>query len=333
MLPQIILFITIHFVSNIAYAITHPSCITETQESRISEESKSIKPKISFEDKELLTKQTEEHRQQLYLKLIENKIPKKIAQYVYKLNFIERPTTEYKNQPEAIFTIDSYASRILKKTPVAQKFLKHYEKTLKKAEAKYQVDKEAIVALMLLESGLGKNKGNLDILNALFTMSHEYNSSRSAFFTNELVSAFKLLSSNKHYFRNNTVGSWAGAMGFVQFIPSSVLAYAVDGNNDGIVDIINNKTDAIYSAANYLHHAKWQLHKPIMEEINSSELIGIDVCKDLNKPYKDGILHLAEVNPQERYFIRYENYNTILRWNRSFVFAYTVQQIITELKK
>jgi membrane-bound lytic murein transglycosylase B len=265
--------------------------------------------------------------------LIENKVSPRIAKYAKKLNFIERPTVESKNQPEFTFTLESYTSRFVKRTPGAKKFLENNLEAFLGAEKKYGVDKEAVVSLMLIESNLGGNKGKLRILDALFTMSHPYNSSRNAFFTNELIATFKLLSSNNYYLRSNTMGSWAGAIGYIQFIPSSVLAYATDGNGDGKIDIINSKVDAIYSAANYLKNSKWQNGKPIVQEIPKSQLNNIDLCKDLNKPYQDGTLVLAEIKPEERYFITYGNYNALLRWNKSFVFAYTVQLIMDELKK
>ena len=163
-------------------------------------------------------------------------------------------------------------------------------------------------------------------------MSHPYNSKRNKFFLKELISSFKLLSSNKYYFQNGTLGSWAGAMGFVQFIPSSVLAYAVDGDGDNKIDIINNKIDAIHSAANFLKHAKWQKGQPIMQEIPKKQLRKVNICKTLNKPFHNGTLLLAEIKPKERYFITYNNYKTLLRWNRSFIFAYTIQQISQSLK-
>jgi membrane-bound lytic murein transglycosylase B len=318
------------------FALTHPSCIKEVEQNvNKTTEVTTLqeKPKIDFSNKKALKQQTKEHRQYIYKVLIESKISPQIAKYAKKLNFIERPTVESKNQPEFTFTLESYTSRFVKRTPSAKKFLENNLEAFLGAEKKYGVDKEAVVALMLIESNLGGNKGKLKILDALFTMSHPYNSSRNAFFTNELIATFKLLSSNNYYLRSNTMGSWAGAMGYIQFIPSSVLAYATDGNGDGKIDIINNKVDAIYSAANYLKNAKWQNGKPIVQEIPKSQLNNIDLCKDLNKPYQDGTLVLAEIKPEERYFITHGNYNALLRWNKSFVFAYTVQLIMDELKK
>lgn len=320
-------------ITSSSFALTHPSC-TKKEELPPKKETRQteVKPFIDFTNKSILKKQTQEHRKTIYNHLIKEGIPTHIAKYAYKLNFIKRPTVDYKNQPEFKFTLDWYSRKFINRAPRARRFLSQYAEAFAQAEKKYGVDKEVIASLMLIESNLGKNKGRLNILDALFTMSHPYTSSRTDFFTGELISAFKLLSSNKHLFRNNTMGSWAGAMGYVQFTPSSVLAYAVDGNEDGITDIINNKVDAIHSAANYLKNAKWKQGEDVMIEINAEHLTDIDVCKDLNQPYQNGVLVLAELNP-ERYIVTYNNYKALLRWNRSFMFAYGVQSVMNELKK
>ena len=339
-----LIFISTIFSLN-ANALTHPSCVVEKPVEKPAEKTQGevaqievsakpvVKPTINFEHKDTLKVQTKEHREFIYQTLIQNDIPKQIAKYAYKLNFIERPTVESKNQAENTFTIDSYAKKFLQRIPRAREFLNDNITHFNDAEKKYGVDKEAIAALILIESNLGENKGKLNIMDALFTMSHPYNSSRNKFFTNELVSAFKLLSSQKHYFRNTLMGSWAGAMGYTQFIPSSVLSYAVDGDKDGKIDIINSKVDAIHSAANYLAQAKWELNKPVMKEISKEELKGVDLCKTIGQNFQEGKLFLAQVTPEERFFVTYGNYQTIIRWNRSFVFAYTVHLLSDELKK
>ncbi len=323
--------ITLATLSLSTLAMQHPSCINSDKNSTLSALKKPTKQKakINFSNRKILKQQTQEHRNNLYKILIDNKVPKNIAKYVYKLNFLKKPTIKYKNQPEFKLKIDSYAKIFLRKIPNAQKFLQNNIDTLNAVEKKYSVNKESIVALILMESNLGKNKGKMNVFDALFTMSHKYTSSRTKFFTNELVSAFKLLASKNYFFRNNAMGSWAGAVGYVQFIPSSILAYAVDGNGDGIIDIINNKDDAIHSAGNYLKNAKWQYNKPIMQEISKPEG---DICSMINKPYQGGKLFLAELD-NERYFIVHNNHNTLLRWNRSFLFSYSVHSLSNKLKE
>ena len=332
-------------VSLNANALTHPSCVVEKPIEQPAEKPQAdvtlvevppkpvVKPTINFTNKDALQMQTKKHREFVYQTLLQNDIPKQIAKYAYKLNFIERPTVESKNQAENTFTIDSYAKKFLQRLPRAREFLNDNIAHFNDAEKKYGVDKEVIASLILIESNLGENKGKLNIMDALFTMSHPYNSSRNKFFTNELVSAFKLLSSQKHYFRNTLMGSWAGAMGYTQFIPTSVISYSVDGDKDGKIDIINSKIDAIHSAANYLAQAKWEFNKPAMKEISRDDLKGVDLCKTIGQNFQDGKLFLAQITPQERFFVTYGNYQTIIRWNRSFVFAYTIHLLSEELKK
>ena len=114
-----------------------------------------------FPIKKNLKKQTRKHHKYTYKVLIENKIPRHIAKYVKKLHLIERPTIKYKNQPEFTLNINSYTKKFISRVPSAKTFLKHNLKSFQQAEEKYNVDKEVIAALMLIESNLGKNKGKL----------------------------------------------------------------------------------------------------------------------------------------------------------------------------
>lgn len=340
-------YIVLFLIPIQAFALTHPSCIqtkastnvTSTIEEKIqTEQPIQTKKIIDFTNKEELKHITDEHRENMYTKLINEGVSKHIAKYVKTLELLEKPHTSYKKQPEHILTMEEYSSNFVKKIPYAKLFLEDNMEYLLEAEKKFSVDKETIVALITIESNLGQNKGQTNILNALFTMSHPSLSTRNSFFTNELVSAFKLISSNKHFFRANTMGSWAGAMGYTQFIPSSVIKYGFDGNDDGTIDIINNKVDAIYSAANYLNQVQWKKNEKILEKVTEEEISKIDPCKDNGQPYQNGTLFLAELgnkqnNISDKYFILYNNYYSILKWNKSFLFAYTVNYISNELKK
>lgn len=322
--------LTIIFLFSVnAFALTHPSCVV-TQPT--VETTQTQNPTIDFSDKKELEVLTKEHHERIYRKLLAEGVPAHVAKYSKRLELLEKPSVSYKNQPESQLKIDSYTGKFVGRISLAKKFLENNAEYLNEAQQKFGVEKEVIVALMLIESGLGENKGKLKILDALFTMSHPYVSSRTGFFTNELVASFKLLSSNKHFFRPNTMGSWAGAMGYVQFIPSSVLAYAVDGNGDGMIDIINNRVDAIHSAGNYLQKVGWKKNTPILEELSPEDVVKINPCTQNEKPYKNGRLVLGQIAENERYFVVYNNYDSIQKWNRSFLFAYTVNFIANELK-
>ena len=183
-----------------ANALMHHSCVVEKPVEKTTESPQGeiasvevltkpvVKPTINFEHKDMLKTQTKEHQEFIYQTLLQNGIPKQIAKYAYKLNFIERPTVESKNQAENTFTIDSYAKKFLQRLPRAREFLNDNIAHFNDAERKYGVDKEAIASLILIESNLGENKGKLNIMDALFTMSHPYNSSRNKY---EFVSSIE----------------------------------------------------------------------------------------------------------------------------------------------
>lgn len=132
---------------------------------------------------------------------------------------------------------------------------------LEKIEAEYNVDKEVLVALWSIESSFGNNKGGHYLPEVLATLAWYHKEKRNAFFRKELINAIRIYAAG-HISKLDFVGSWAGAMGHVQFMPSTFLAYAVDYDGDGKADIWNNKYDAFASAANYLSALGWQRNAP-----------------------------------------------------------------------
>jgi membrane-bound lytic murein transglycosylase B len=332
----IMLFLPIALI-NLAFAIVPERCKAQTslvQDNKNPKQKntkKAIEPQeIAFDNKKLLAKQLASHRAAMYKGLIKNGITKENAKKVYKLNFLEKPVSSAKSQPEFVMTIDLYTSKFLKHEFVAKAFFHEHLDVLNDAQTQYGVDKEIIVALITMESLAGYRKGDINILETLFTLA--YTSKRREFFTKELLAAFKLMQSPEYHFHLDTKGSWAGAMGYSQFMPSSVLNYAVDGDKNGVIDIINSPIDAIYSAANYLNKAGWKYGEPVVIELTTEELQHIDVCAAIDKPYEGGKFVLQETNPNERFFVVYNNYNAIIRWNRSFLFAYTANKIASTLK-
>lgn len=316
-----------------AYALIPHRCQEHTKHQSVS--NAKIKPKqktdIAFNNKSLFAKQLGGHRTKIYQTLLKNGISVNSAKRVYKLQFLERPIASSKVQPEFTMTIDIYVSKFLRHESIARSFMQEHLSVLTDAEQIYNIDKEVITALITMESMAGHKKGDIHVLNTLFTLS--YYSRRSNFFTDELVAAFKLMESKKYNFVFETKGSWAGAMGYTQFMPSSVLHYGADGDNDGVIDIINNPRDAIYSAAMYLSKAGWKRNEKILKEMMPEELTNIDICSTIDKSFENGKLILPENEPKERFFIVYNNYHSILRWNRSFLFAYTVHTVSERLKQ
>lgn len=325
------MLVIISLLCQSAYALIPARCGEVEKTDAPSTSKKAQLQEVAFNNKTLLAKQLNDHRKTIYRVLVKQGISAKNAKQVYRLEFLERPIASSKAQPEFTMTIDAYTSKLLRNELIAKSFMQEHMQTLLNAEQKYGVDKEIIVALITMESMAGRRKGDIRILDSLFTLS--YSSRRSSFFTDELVAAFKLMESGKHNFAFETTGSWAGAMGYTQFMPSSLLHYGVDGDNDGMVDIINNPRDAIYSAALYLNKAGWKYGEKILKEISEADLSGVDICSAVNKPFEGGKLTLQEASPRERFFIVYNNYNSILRWNRSFLFAYTAHTISQKLKE
>ena len=121
-------------------------------------------------------------------------------------------------------------------------------------EKNFEIEKELLLSLMGIETNYGTYVGKMDILSSLATLS--YDKRRSEFFTNELLTLLKLVDSNK--INHKTLyGSWAGAFGFFQFMPSTIKNYAFDYNKDKYIDLKNSE-DAYASAANYLNKIGWK---------------------------------------------------------------------------
>ncbi|KCV82644.1 lytic murein transglycosylase [Actibacterium atlanticum] len=154
--------------------------------------------------------------------------------------------------------LDSAASPTRVKN--GQKALRDHGRTLEKIEAKYGVDKEVVAAVWGLESAYGEFKGDIPTIEALATLA--FDGRRGKFFEAQLIDALKILQAGDVPVRKMK-GSWAGAMGHTQFIPSSYLAYAVDFTGDGKRDIwSNNPTDALASTAAYLARHGWVTGQP-----------------------------------------------------------------------
>lgn len=167
-----------------------------------------------------------------------------------------------RNQSEFSKTIWQYLESAASNTRIAngKKALTTQTRTLDAIERRYGVEKEVVVAIWGLESAYGAFRGSNDVVQSLATLAYE--GRRGAFFEEQLVAALKILQSGDTDPRNMT-GSWAGAMGHTQFIPTSYLAYAVDFNGDGRRDIwSNDPTDALASTAAYLKNAGWTKGQP-----------------------------------------------------------------------
>lgn len=163
-----------------------------------------------------------------------------------------------RNQPEKKLTLDEYIPRAVPEWKVkqAKQLYKEHYAELKRIGDEFGVQPRFIVALWGVESNFGKFTGNFRVIDALSTMAFE--GRREEFFRKETMAALQILDEG-HIELENFKGSWAGAMGQCQFMPSSFLRFAADGNGDGKKDIWQSEADVFASTANYLSKSGWMI--------------------------------------------------------------------------
>ena len=226
-------------------------------------------------------------------------------------------------------------------------FLSEYQETFKRAEMKYGVPKEVIAAILGVETRYGKIMGKHKVIDALVTLGFFY-PKREKFFRSELRE-FILLVNENQLALNSIKGSYAGAMGFGQFISSSYRNFAVDFDNDGRADLLNSPEDAIGSIANYLMLNGWVRDLPILWNIDNTfktsdkslfNKVGKKLSYELLETYitppkklkgKSFMLLEYESNDVQNYFIGSENFIAITTYNRSHFYAKVVQELATIL--
>lgn len=170
------------------------------------------------------------------------------------------------NQSEFKLTLDEYLERTVSDTRIAngRKMRLKYPTLLSRVDAKYGVPPHVILAFWGLESNYGSTKARHKLTDAFFTLM--YDGRRETFFTNQLISLMKIADKNKLDI-NDIHGSWAGAMGHFQFIPTTLAQYGIDGNSDNRIDIINDISDAMFSAGNYLNKLGWDKNERIVRRV------------------------------------------------------------------
>lgn len=224
-------------------------------------------------------------------------------------------------------------------------FWKKYESILKRAETEYGVPARYIVAIIGVETRYGANKGNDRVIDALYTLAFHY-PKRSAFFINELEQ-FLLLTREQQINPLSLKGSYAGAMGMPQFIPSSYRNYAVDFDHDGKIDIWNDPADAIGSVANYFKEHGWKKGEDVVfpgkvtdrkyRDVLDSDMkpgIPVDKLQDYGIHYEEKISPGTFVNvisldgkEGDEIWLGLNNFYVITRYNHSPLYAMAVYQL------
>ena len=253
-------------------------------------------------------------------------------------------------QPEFYEDTKTYISKRTSKKKV-QSGLKYYKNNIKiinNISQNFKIEKELLLALMGIETNFGNYLGKMDIISSLSTLS--FDKRRSEFFTNELLTILKLID-QKIVDPDILYGSWAGAFGNFQFMPSTIEKYAIDYNGNNLIELKSN-SDSFASAANYLNKMGWKKNEPCFKKITlksnvPEKFLNTSARKINNKKklkfYKkyinevldfDENLKVAIITPDvdivdvqnknDPAYVIFHNYELVLKWNRSLRFGLAV---------
>ena len=264
-------------------------------------------------------------------------------------------------QPEFYEDTKTYISKRTsdQKVSKGKNFYQNNKDLINSIEKKFNIEKELLLSLMGIETNFGTYVGKMDILSSLATLS--FDKRRSDFFSNELLILLNLIETKQIDYKT-LYGSWAGAFGFFQFMPSTMKNYAIDYDNNNYIDLKNN-TDAYASAANYLDKIGWKSNQPCFYKIDLSKQIpkkylNVSAKKLHNKeklkyfknyinnsstidnkydnftvsiitPDKDIIPNAENFSPA---YVVFANYEIILKWNRSLRFSLAVCTLKDKIK-
>ncbi len=271
---------------------------------------------------------------------------------ISKLKFLPNVIKYDRYQPEFYEDTNTYINKRTnqKKITNGKNLFIQNKNIILDIESEFGVEKELLLSLMGIETNFGKYLGKMDILSSLATLS--FDKRRSEFFTNELIIILKLIDSGI-VDSDILFGSWAGAFGNFQFMPSTIKNYALDYNNDDLIDLKSTK-DSFASAANYLKKLGWKKNSPCFYKIKLKENIPTKYLntsakkiknkkkfkyfkKYLNNPDNIKVnenLLTGIITPDreivenskllEPAYLTFDNYELILKWNRSLRFALAV---------
>ena len=277
-----------------------------------------------------------------------------------KAIFLSKVIEYDRYQPEFYEDTATYIKKRANKNKIKKGLDLYYKnsKLIDEIEKKFDVEKELLLALMGIETNFGKYLGKMDIVSSLATLS--FDKRRSEFFTKELIILLKLID-NGTIDPNILFGSWAGAFGNFQFMPRTIKNYAIDYNSNSIIEL-KNPEDSFASAANYINKIGWKKNKPCFIKIDLNDNIPKDFLNTSAKkihnkkklsyfkkyiknydninlkgkivsavvtPDKDIIPDAENLSPA---YLIFDNYELILKWNRSLRFALAVCTLKEDFK-
>ncbi|MCC2607383.1 lytic murein transglycosylase [Planctobacterium marinum] len=269
------------------------------------------------------------------------------------IQFYQRAVSSDKNQPEFKQTLDTYLPKRLPAWKVNKAIELHqtHAELLAQVSEKYGVQSRFIVALWGVESNFGKLTGGYPVLSALATLAYE--GRREALFRKQLYAALTILHEG-HIQKADFKGSWAGAMGQSQFMPTSFLNYAQDFDGDGKKDIWNNTQDVFASIANFLATEGWDntstwgrqvklpagfnykltgLKRDKMKPLREWQTLGVRRMDGRDLPERELMASLIMPDDEKgRIYLVYENFHTLMGWNRSTYFGASVGHLADRIK-
>lgn len=272
------------------------------------------------------------------------------------VRFLEQVIKFDRRQPEFFEDTETYVSKranILRVTN-GKKLLEKNKILFNDIENKFFVEKELLLALWGIETNFGKHVGKMDIISSLATLS--YDKRRRDFFSSQLLTLLKLIDDDLVE-PSTLYGSWAGAYGNFQFMPSTIKHYAIDYDGDEKIELKSSLEDSLASAANYLNRIGWKKGQPcfyrvlLVNKINS-KYINLSARKisnrlKISKWRKKGVINfdgtelktnlkaaliLPDGKPGTPTFLVFENYEKILKWNRSLRFGISVCTLANKIK-
>ena len=266
------------------------------------------------------------------------------------LNFVPRVIELDRRQPEFISTFPDYFSKRVNEWRInkgREKFAEHAA-FLQELTTQYGIPGHYLVSFWGLETNYGGYKGKMSTLDSLATLACDQR--RSKFFTRELIFALKLMD-KEGLEKSKMVGSWAGAMGHTQFMPSSYTNYAIDGDGDGRADLWESEKDALTSAANFLQRLGWKSGLRWGREVTLPPNFDYSLANTGKRTLREwrslGITRtdnssLGALDIKAKLivpsghkgpaFLAYDNFNVIKRWNNSEFYAIAVGRLATRIK-
>ena len=292
------------------------------------------------------------------LHVIKKGISKNTADRAFKnAKFLEKVIKYDRKQPEFFEDTITYVSKRATKSRanIASQLLKENEKLFSEVEKNFKVEKEILLALWGIETNFGKHVGKMDIISSLATLS--YDNRRSEFFSKQLLILLELLDKNLIDL-SSLYGSWAGAYGNFQFMPSTINNYAIDYDKNNKIELKSSLPDSLASAANYIQKIGWKTGQPCFARVKLTKKIPnkyinssarkISNRLSISKWRKKGIINYdgsklsynykaALILPDGKIdspaYLVFSNYEKILKWNRSLRFGISICTLSNMISK